>query len=230
MEASMERVPRLGSGIPLVARAAEMVRLRASLARAEAGAASAVLVSGDAGGGKSRLMEELGKIAAAKDALVLSGRCLDVGETGLPYLPFVEILVQLNRTDPDAVRRWPALTRWLAESIMPVQPEPANNSPRPGSRTVAPERDLGQLQLFDAMFGLLTVLSSSRCVVLVVEDLHWADSSTRDLVSFLLSRLRAQRLVVLASYRSDDLYRRHPLRPLLAELVRLPPVDRSDPT
>jgi DNA-binding CsgD family transcriptional regulator/tetratricopeptide (TPR) repeat protein len=226
----MELVPRLGSGIPLVARATQMGRVRASLSRAEAGAASAVLVSGDAGVGKSRLLEELGRAAETRGALVLSGRCLDVGETGLPYLPFVEILVQLNRTDPDTVRRWPALARLLPESIMPVQPEPANNSPRPGSRTVAPERDLGQLQLFDAMFGLLTDLSSSRCVVLVVEDLHWADSSTRDLVSFLLSRLRTQRLLVVASYRSDDLYRRHPLRPLLAELVRLPAVDRIDLT
>src|SRR6266702_1213295 len=226
----MELVPRLGSGIPLVARATEMARLRASLSRAEAGAASAVLVSGDAGVGKSRLLEELGRAAETRGGLVLSGRCLDVGETGLPYLPFVEILVQLNRTDPDAVRRWPALARLLPESIMPVQPEPANNAPRPGSRTVMPERDLGQLQLFDAMFGLLTDLSSGRCVVLVVEDLHWADSSTRDLVSFLLSRLRTQRLLVVASYRSDDLYRRHPLRPLLAELVRLPAVDRIDLT
>src|SRR5882757_10137389 len=143
----MELVPRLGSGIPLVARATEMARLRASLSRAEAGAASAVLVSGDAGVGKSRLLEEMGRAAETRGALVLSGRCLDVGETGLPYLPFVEILVQLNRTDPDTVRRWPALARLLPESIMPVQPEPANNAPRPGSRTVAPERDLGQLQL-----------------------------------------------------------------------------------
>ena len=213
-----------------MARAAEMVRLRASLAAAAAGAASAVLVSGDAGVGKSRLLEELGKIAAAKDALVLSGRCLDVGETGLPYLPFVEILVQLNRSDPDAVRHWPALARLLPESIMPVQQEPPSNAPRPGSRTVTPERDLGQLQLFDALIGLLTDLSSRRCVLLLVEDLHWADSSTRDLVSFLLSRLRTQRLLVVATYRSDDLHRRHPLRPLLAELVRLPAVERIDLT
>ncbi|HEX4725179.1 MAG TPA: AAA family ATPase [Pseudonocardiaceae bacterium] len=226
----MDLVPRLGSGIPLVARAAEMARLRASLARAEAGAAGAVLVSGDAGVGKSRLLAELGQYAEARDVLVLSGRCLDVGETGLPYLPFVEVLVQLNRQDPAAVRHWPALARLLPESIMPATPEPASYSPRPGSPTAAPERDLGQLQLFDALIGLLTDLSSRRCVLLLVEDLHWADQSTRDLVSFLLSRLRAQRLLVVASYRSDDLYRRHPLRPLLAELVRLPAVERIDLT
>jgi DNA-binding CsgD family transcriptional regulator/tetratricopeptide (TPR) repeat protein len=226
----MELVPRLGSGIPLVARAAEMVRLLASLSRAEVGVAGAVLVSGDAGIGKTRLLEELGRTARSRGGIVLSGRCLDIGETGLPYLPFVEILVQLDRWDPAAVRRWPALVRLLPESGVPERQEPANTAPRPGSPNAAPERDLGQLQLFDAMFGMLADLSADRCVVLVVEDLHWADSSTRDLVSFLMSRLRTQRLLVVGSYRSDDLHRRHPLRPLLAELIRLPAVERIDLT
>ncbi|HKN95997.1 MAG TPA: AAA family ATPase, partial [Pseudonocardiaceae bacterium] len=224
----MELVPRLGSGIPLVARVAEMDRLRASLARAEVGVAGAVLVSGDAGIGKSRLVEELGRTATSRGGIVLTGRCLDVGETGLPYLPFVEILVYLNRQDPAAVRRWPALARLLPESNMPARPEPATTTTRPGGSNAAPERDLGQLQLFDALFTMLADLSSDRCVVLIVEDLHWADPSTRDLLSFLVSRLRNQRLLVVGSYRGDDLHRRHPLRPLLAELVRLPAVERID--
>jgi ATP/maltotriose-dependent transcriptional regulator MalT len=224
----MELVPRLGSGIPLVARAAEMDRLRASLARAEVGVAGAVLVSGDAGIGKSRLLDEVGRTATSRGGMVLTGRCLDVGETGLPYLPFVEILVYLNRLDPAAVRRWPALARLLPESNMPARPEPPTAATRPGGSNAAPERDLGQLQLFDALFTMLADLSSDRCVVLLVEDLHWADSSTRDLLSFLVSRLRNQRLLVVGSYRGDDLHRRHPLRPLLAELVRLPVVERID--
>ncbi|HEX3590506.1 MAG TPA: AAA family ATPase [Pseudonocardiaceae bacterium] len=226
----MELVPRLGSGIPLVARAAEMSRLHASLSRAEVGAAGAFLVSGDAGVGKSRLLEELGRTALTRGGIVLSGRCLDVGETGLPYLPFVEILISLNRQDPAAVRRWPALARLLPESSVPTRPEPVNMSPRPGGSNAVPERDLGQLQLFDAMFSMLADLSADRCVVLVIEDLHWSDSSTRDLLSFLVSRLRNQRLLVVGSYRADDLHRRHPLRPLLAELIRLPTVERIDLT
>jgi ATP/maltotriose-dependent transcriptional regulator MalT len=111
---------------------------------------------------------------------------------------------------------------------MPARPEPMNTSPRPGATNSAPERDLGQLQLFDALFTMLADLSSDRCVVLVVEDLHWADPSTRDLLSFLVSRLRNQRLLVVGSYRADDLHRRHPLRPLLGELIRLPAVERID--
>src|SRR5690606_18468709 len=65
-------------------------------------------------------------------------------------------------------------------------------------------------------------------LVLVLEDLHWADASTRDLLRFLLARLSDERLLVLATYRSDDLHRLHPLRGLLAELVRLPAVERLD--
>jgi DNA-binding CsgD family transcriptional regulator len=224
----MELVPRLGSGIPLVGRAAEMRRLRAALASATSGTAAAVLVSGDAGVGKSRLFAELAGPAGQQGALVLSGRCLDVGETGLPYLPFVEALIELRRHDPDLVAARPALARLLPGASLPALAEPVPDGLPPGRPGLQVERDLGQLQLFDALVDLLTELAERQCVVLVVEDLHWADSSTRDLLSFLLSRLRGQRLLVLASYRADDLHRRHPLRPLLAELFRLPAVERVE--
>jgi DNA-binding CsgD family transcriptional regulator len=75
---------------------------------------------------------------------------------------------------------------------------------------------------------LLTQLAENRAVLLIVEDLHWSDGSSRNLLSFLVSRLRTQRLLILASYREEDLYRRHPLRGLLAELVRVPTVERVD--
>jgi predicted ATPase len=76
--------------------------------------------------------------------------------------------------------------------------------------------------------GVLTEISEARPVVILLEDLHWADGSTRNLLSFLLSRLRAQRLLVIASYREEDVDRRHPLRALLVELVRLATVERID--
>ena len=92
----------------------------------------------------------------------------------------------------------------------------------------AVDRELGQLRVFDAMLSALDSLSVEAPALLVLEDLHWADRSSRDLLVFLLSRLTAQRLVVLATYRTDDLHRRHPLRPVLSELVRLPAVERLD--
>ncbi|MGH3630627.1 MAG: ATP-binding protein, partial [Sciscionella sp.] len=83
-------MPRLGSTIPLVARSAELETLRDALRRAEQGSGTAVLLSGDAGVGKSRLIQELSAHATTARALVLVGRCVDLGESGLPYLPFVE--------------------------------------------------------------------------------------------------------------------------------------------
>ena len=90
------------------------------------------------------------------------------------------------------------------------------------------DRALGQLRVFDAVLSALDALSAVSPTLLVVEDLHWADRSSRDLLVFLLSRLTAQRLVVLATYRRDDLHRRHPLRPMLSEVVRLPAVERLE--
>ncbi|RBM16396.1 LuxR family transcriptional regulator [Prauserella sp. PE36] len=229
-------VPRLGSGIPLVGRADELARLRGAVARAERSEASAVLVAGDAGVGKTRLLAELSADAHDRGALVLTGRCLDVREGGLPYLPFAEALAPLATTDDDviaaAVRARPALARLLP--LVAGEPEAGPDfaqlsAPDVHVRPRLPaDLDLGQLQLFDAVLGVLTEVAGHRTVVLVLEDLHWADGATRNLLSFLASRLRSQRLLVIGSYREEDVYRTHPLRALLVELVRLPTVERVD--
>ncbi|MFB9685352.1 helix-turn-helix transcriptional regulator [Amycolatopsis plumensis] len=230
-------VPRLGSGIPLVARTHEMRRLRAAFARAERGEAGAVLLSGDAGVGKTRLLTALGEHVAACGGLVLTGRCIDVREGGLPYLPFAEALAPLgSATDPAvaaAVRARPALGRLLPQGPGFEEPRAAEHPPMTSNdrETMVrprPEQDLGQLQLFDAVLGVLTEVAEARPVVILLEDLHWADASTRNLLSFLLTRLRAQRLLVIGSYREEDVHRRHPLRGVLAELVRLATVEHVD--
>lgn len=232
---TMRLVPRLGSGIPLVARVEELRRLRAAFTRAERGEAGAVLLAGDAGVGKTRLLTELAEFAGDRGALVLTGRCLDVREGGLPYLPFAEALAPLA-TDGDetvaaAVRSRPALARLVP--LTQAGPPAGAGHPQAGSEYDLPhrarsEQDLGQLQLFDAVLGVLTEIAGRRPVILVLEDLHWADGSTRNLVSFLVSRLRGQRLLVVASYREEEVYRRHPLRALLVEVVRLPTVTRIE--
>ncbi|NKQ53064.1 AAA family ATPase [Amycolatopsis sp. K13G38] len=231
----MRLVPRLGSGIPLVARVDEIRRLRAGFTRAERGEAGAVLLSGDAGVGKTRLLSEVAEFATGRGALVLTGRCLDVREGGLPYLPFAEALGPLATAEEpviaEAVRTRPALGRLLplAQAGVPASTEyVAVSSEHEVPHRARPEQDLGQLQLFDAVLSVLTEIAVHQPVLLVLEDLHWGDGSTRNLLSFLLSRLRAQRLFVVASYREEDVYRRHPLRGLLAELVRLPAITRID--
>ena len=221
----MTAVPRPGSRIGLVGRGAERAELLAALDRARSGRAGAVLLSGDAGVGKSRLVAELAE--AAGDAHVVVGRCLDVGDASLPYLPFTEALAALRAPVPEVLDRWPALRRLAPWLEADAGPDPAPDRP--------PDRELGRLQLFDGMLSALTAAGAGRPLLLVVEDLHWADRSTRELLAFLLSRLDGQRLLVVGTYRSDDLHRRHPLRPVLAELARLPAVSgsswrRSTPT
>jgi DNA-binding NarL/FixJ family response regulator len=181
-------VPRIGSGVPLVARRAELAALESALAAAAAGKAGAVLLAGDAGVGKTRLLTEF---IARSQATVLTGRCLDVERAGLPYLPFVEALGRL-----------------------------------PVSGASGLDDAMEQLRLFEAVHTELSEMPGP--VLLALEDLHWADAATRDLLLFLVSRLDRQRLLVVATYRVDDLHRRHPLRPLLTELGRLSTVERVE--
>src|SRR5215211_986653 len=84
------------------------------------------------------------------------------------------------------------------------------------------------MQVLDAVRAVLVGLSERTPVLLVVEDLHWADRATRELIGFLARALRSGRVTLAVSYRSDELHRRHPLRPLLAELVRLSTVERLE--
>jgi DNA-binding CsgD family transcriptional regulator len=220
-------VPRLGSGVPLVARGRELDRLRAAFEQATAGSAAAILLAGDAGVGKTRMAEELTSMAEDKGALVLTGRCLDVGEAGLAYLPFAEAFSGLS--DRDRAEAHPAVATLFPDSAMPARPDPALFAlALPSSGEHRREQDVSQLQLFDAVYGLLGELGGQTPIVLILEDLHWADGSTRRLLSFLLARLREQRLLIVGTYRSDDLHRRHPLRSLVAELVRLPAVERLE--
>src|SRR3712207_358004 len=212
----MTGVARLGVGIELVGRRHEVSALADALDRAAAGRPTGLLMSGDAGVGKSRLVAEAVERAAAAGFTVLVGRCLDTAESALPYLPFTEIVGALAVTRPELVAEHVALRHLL----------PGGGTAR--AAATGEQRDLGQLQVFDAVLSALDHLSASTPALLVVEDIHWSDRSSRDLLFFLLSRLTGQRLVVLATYRSDDLHRRHPLRPLLSELVRLPQVERID--
>ncbi|MDF3144082.1 AAA family ATPase, partial [Streptomyces sp. T21Q-yed] len=203
---------------PLIGREDELDRLSGVLERARSGESRAVLIAGDAGVGKTRVLDEVAGRAAADRMIVLAGHCVDLGDVGLPYLPFTEVLGVLAAEERFAQ----VLTAHpVVEGLL-------------GGGTDA-VRD--RLRLFEGIAGLLADLADVAPVLLVLEDLHWADQSSRDLLRFLLSRgilqrptggAPAHRLAVLASYRADDLHRRHPLRPLLAELVRLPAVERLE--
>lgn len=196
----------------LVGRAEELSGLLRDLDAARAGRARAVLLAGEAGIGKSRLAAALGRAAAEAGVQVAVGRCLDEGGAALPYLPFSEVLGALDRAG--------TALRPVLHGLLPGAPE----APRP----TAGDGDSGRLQVFDAVAGAVRDAAAAAPLLVVLEDLHWADRSTRELLAFLLARLGSQRLLVLGTYRSDDLHRRHPLRASLAELVRLPAVRRVE--
>lgn len=209
------------SGTPFIGRDDELARLTGVLDRARAGTPRAVVLSGDAGVGKTRVLTEAAAHATRTGMTVLTGHCVDLGDVGLPYLPFTEILGVLGADErfAAALAAHPAVERLLGS----------------GSGT---DTDTGsRLRLFEGVAGLLADAADITPLLLVLEDLHWADQSSRDLLRFLLSRGVLQNptpgspthhLALFASYRSDDLHRRHPLRPLLAELARLPSVDRLE--
>jgi DNA-binding CsgD family transcriptional regulator/tetratricopeptide (TPR) repeat protein len=203
-----------------IGRAEELRRLAATLDRAEQDQPQLVLLAGDAGMGKTRLLLEFADRAQQRGSRVLVGGCVELGDIGLAYLPVLDALRGLvdDPEEADLVAEV-ALT---APGLGRLLPEVARSGP-----TGAGD-GLEQLQVFDAVRALLLRRSQRSPVVVVLEDLHWADRATRDLIGFLARTLRSGRVMLVAGYRSDELHRRHPLRPMLAELVRLPGVDRLE--
>ena len=187
-----------------------------------------VVLSGDAGVGKTRLLVELRDLAVEEGWRVVAGHCLDFGDSALPYLPFSEVLGRLQVELPEVVQRvaesHPTLARLQPGRRVMVASEGA-----PPSGRVEGEM-LDRADLFTAVHSLLEEAAAVSPVLLVIEDCHWADQSTRDLLSFLFSRPfegpAAARVAIVASYRADDLHRRHPLRRQVAEWSRLRGVER----
>ncbi|MCW2939009.1 MAG: helix-turn-helix transcriptional regulator [Actinomycetia bacterium] len=205
---------RLSSPV-FVGRAAEVASLRTALERAVAGKPSAVIVAGEAGVGKTRLVAELSSHARQIGVITLAGGCLDVGDGVLAYAPVVEATRSLAGVLDE--RELEHVLGSSRDELARLVPE--LGTPVVGSDPVAPAR------LFELLLGVLHRLAERRPVLLIAEDLHWADQSTRDLLGFLVRNLRAGVCTVL-TYRSDDLHRRHPLRPFLAELGRSDRVER----
>jgi len=209
----------------LVGRSAELAQLREALA----GAPGAVLLGGEAGVGKTRLIKEFAAgLRGAEGAparggpppRLLVGGCLELGPDGLPFAPFTAVLRELvrdigidgvaellPRRDPSGLAR-----------LLPEFGEPETDAATGEERA----------RLFELVLTLLERLAERAPVVLVVEDAHWADRSTRDLVSFLIRNLGTAPLLIVLTYRTDELHRTHPLRRLLAELDRVERVRRLE--
>lgn len=205
-----------------VGRATELETLHDALARAAAGEPQALVIGGEAGVGKTRLVEEFATAAAREGTVVVLGGCVEIGADGLPFAPFSTALRALRRELPDELA---AAAAGQEEELARLLPELGETAPAHGGNRSDEE---GMARLFELTARLLERVAADRTVVVALEDLHWADASTRHLLAYLFRTLRTGRLVVLATYRSDDIHRRHPLRPLLAELDRLRTVRRIE--
>jgi tetratricopeptide (TPR) repeat protein len=201
-----------------IGRTQELRALEAARARAGQGEPAVVVVGGEAGVGKTRLTAELTAGCVAEGTRVLAGGCVPVGGGSLPYAPIVEVLrTLLAELGPDAVRGlagpwWPAL---------------AGLAPGLGAPPASPPGQAAQTQLFELLLGLLGRLAEQTPVALVVEDVHWADRSTRDLLAFLARNLRRERVLLVVTYRSDEPGHQR-LRSWLAELDRGGRVERIE--
>ncbi|MFJ3897622.1 AAA family ATPase [Streptomyces sp. NPDC090083] len=205
-----------------VGRADELDTLNDALARAAAGEPQALLLSGEAGVGKTRLVEEFATAACRQGAVIALGGCVEIGADGLPFAPFSTALRALRRALPDELT---AAASGQEEELARLLPELAET---PTLQRTRGHDEEGMARLFELTARLLERVAADRTVVVALEDLHWSDASTRHLLAYLFRTLRTGRLLVLATYRADDIHRRHPLRPLLAELDRLRTVRRIE--
>jgi DNA-binding CsgD family transcriptional regulator len=175
----------------VVARDAELAALERSLASATGGTGSVLLISGEAGVGKTALVRAFAERARQQGANVVVGECAP-GEGRRPFGPIVEILRHLNRDLPG----------------------------------LAPDASAGQVdeahryRMYESVLSILVDNARERVLVVQIEDLHWADAATLDLLPYLARKTRGKSVLIMATYRSDELHRSHPLNDTIADLAR----------
>ena len=211
----------------LVRREDQLAILEEALLAANRGEGRFVVVSGEAGVGKTRLVTELSLEAARLGCSVLWGGCSEA-ELSLPYLPFIEAIGNhLATEDSTALGDRLGPSRGPLGQLFPqLAGEPAE---------IPADAAQGKLRLFEAIVALLTEVGRRRTLVMVVEDVHWADDSTRELLDHLARRLVPVPVLVVVTFRSDELHRRHPFQPTLhawkrsgvAEIVDLEPLSEA---
>ena len=209
----------------IVGRDGELARVEAALEEAATGRPVLILVRGEAGIGKSRLIREAIQRARAGGSAILHGACLDLDGDGLPYLPIVEALRGLARETPrDRLRDLLGPAGPELSALLPdlVQPEPATNPATGSTATV------DRARLFERFLGFLDRLGSSAPVLAAIEDVQWIDPATRDFVTFLVRNITTEHLVAILTCRTDDLPSGHPVLAWMAELGRAPGAIRLD--
>ncbi|MGX5695985.1 ATP-binding protein, partial [Agromyces soli] len=214
------------SSATMIGRDAELAWLGELLDEARAGMPRTVVIGGEAGIGKSRLIREFsarargeggGGAGAPGTARVLFGQCVDLGTVAAPYAPIKAALRTLV-ADVGAERVLDVVGPGRAAfvALLPELAEAAGPADAPG--VVGGAGASGQLH--EAVAVLLETIAREQPLVLIVEDLHWIDPASLAMLRFLVRMLTASRVMLVLSYRSEDVTRGHLLRPFLAELER----------
>jgi DNA-binding CsgD family transcriptional regulator/tetratricopeptide (TPR) repeat protein len=202
-----------------IGRAEQLGALEAGLERAVAGEAGAFLVGGEAGVGKTRLVSEFGARAESAGARVTIGGCVELSGGVAPLLAVVEALRRVSEQIG-----WGEWLRLVGDA----RPELARLLPELGAPGGDADRALAQSRLFELLLGLLRRLADRNPIVWIVEDVHWADASTLDLLSFVLRNLRDERALIVVTFRDEETERSERLRAWLTWVSRAGRVERID--
>jgi ATP/maltotriose-dependent transcriptional regulator MalT len=216
----------------LVGRETELRTIAAAVNDAGGGRARTILLAGEAGIGKSRILGEALR-RASSEAVVLQGGCIGLAEGSLPFGPIVEALRPLLRELEASERHRAEGTagdQATNRALSAVAAELGLLSDRPSATSPGAELrpEWTRSRMYEAFLDLLRRLAADRPVILAIEDLHWADDSTRELLAFLIRNAQAERLLLIITFRSDELNRRHPLLFWLAEVDRAAGVERIE--
>jgi DNA-binding SARP family transcriptional activator len=204
-------------GSVFVGRENELAALLRALGDALAGRGRLLVIGGEPGIGKSRLAEELARSATGSGAEVVWGRCWEAGGAP-PYWPWVQAIRSYARgVDPE--RLWRELGADAAE-VGEVVAEVREQIRDPGTSPAIDDPQAARFRLFDGIAGFLKRASDTQPLVLVLDDLHWADEGSLRLLEFLAREAGDARLLLIGTYRDVELSRRHPLSQTLAELTR----------
>ena len=204
----------------IVGRADALAAITAALDRAAEGEPAVVLVSGEAGVGKTRVVREAARAGEERGAQLLWGECVATGNGELPYAPLVGALRPLVADLRGADRA--AVLGDARDELARLLPALGPGDDRAPATEASPQR------LFELLLGVLGRLGERAPVMLVIEDVHWADVATEHLLAFLVRNLRSQQLLVLVTWRTDEPRPRDSLQRLLAELIRDARVQRVE--
>jgi DNA-binding CsgD family transcriptional regulator len=201
---------------PFVGREAELAALTADLEAALTGSGGVVLLAGEPGIGKTRLAEELAAQATARDTLVLWGRCWE-GEGAPAFWPWIQLVrTYVYGSDPAALRNEMGAGAADIAQLVPAIREHLPELPTPPPT----DPEAARFRLFDSLSGFLRAAAAHRPLLLVLDDLHWADAPSLALLRFVGRELEGAELLVLGVYRHTEVDRGHPLLAMLADLTR----------